>query len=393
MASCGTTPALVHYEPHPMTQRARLMLVSEQDEMATAAEAFELLKQMHGPKLIHPSHPIVKSTQRIVDRLVAVVGKNLREWELFVIDDPNTVNAMVLANGKIFVFTGLLNALWAMDNQYQQQQLKPSNSSTSWFQATLNFLWSLPLFPPTSDTQYIESHPIYIDSLAAVLAHEMAHVLSRHSAEDMGTTQLFQIFQDAIHATLYIFSINLPFLGDVVGRSVDVAAPYLSTLPYSRLMEIEADVIGIFLMAVAGYNPQRASQFWQHLASQDLANSPTHPFAEFTSTHPSHTHRAIELAKHEPAASEIYKAHKRIEDALKLNLARAKNSGNTGKRVKSELEHLNHGMYEVLGEFIGGKDTFWYARRDFDKVFIERSLRIVEEVRKEEEEASRTNAT
>ncbi|ORY39927.1 hypothetical protein BCR33DRAFT_853054 [Rhizoclosmatium globosum] len=314
-----------------MTQRARLMLISEQDEMATAAEAFELLKQMHGPKLIHPSHPIVKSTQRIVDRLVAVVGKDLREWELFVIDDPNTVNAM---------------------------QLKPSNSSTSWFQATLNFFWSL---------RSSHQHPIpsTLNHIQSTLIRWPQYLL----------TKWLTCFQDILlriweqhncfkssrcnSRTLYIFSINLPFLGDVVGRSVDVAAPYLSTLPYSRLMEIEADVIGIFLMAVAGYNPQRASQFWQHLASQDLANSPTHPFAEFTSTHPSHTHRAIELAKHEPAASEIYKAHKRIEDALKLNLARAKNS--------------------VLGEFIGGKDTFWYARRDFDKVFIERSLRIVEE--------------
>ncbi|KAJ3088741.1 hypothetical protein HK100_007951 [Physocladia obscura] len=203
-------------------------------------------------------------------------------------------------------------------------------------------------------------------------------------------------------------------VADLSGRAVDIAAPYLSTLPYSRLMEIEADVIGLFLMAVAGYNPDRASEFWTYLATIETKNSDPSSslFTEFISTHPSHEHRAHELAKHEPAAREIYRVHKRIEDALRIKLARERqlsslqpsrsgksiasagtttNNNNNGdsnnnifgtgtSKSTTELDRVNHGMYEVLQEFAESHDVFWYARQDFDVKFVEKEKSIVEEI-------------
>ncbi|KAI9341119.1 peptidase family M48-domain-containing protein [Obelidium mucronatum] len=268
--------------------------------------------------------------------------------------------------------------------------------------------WTV-LFSSERDRR-IPRNSVFTDTLAAVLAHEMAHVLSRHSAEDMGVSQFFQLFLDAAHSILYTLNVNMPFLADLSGRAVDAAAPYLSTLPYSRLMEIEADVVGLFLMSVAGFNPQRASEFWKFLAKTDERQ---HQFAEFMSTHPSHQHRAIELAKHEAAAFEIYRAHKRIEDALKLLLARLKKENNSAynelaimstantttttvdsllqlsrkqHKVESELDHLNHAMYHVLQQFVQSHDTFWYARKDFDAHFVEESLKIVDEMEKKQQQ-------
>ncbi|KAJ3064353.1 hypothetical protein HDU98_012222 [Podochytrium sp. JEL0797] len=381
-----TVTIAIHVEPHPMTQRRRLMFVDEVEEMQNAEIAYaELMSQYQG-KLLPPSHPLYKRTKAITDRLISVVGKDLRPWQLMVVDDPSVVNAMVLPNGKIFVFTGLMQAVWALEAEHQQKEaeLHPKGF--------LERLWSVSktLFSPPSAAR---DHPYFTDTLAAVLAHEIAHVLSRHTAEDMGVTQFFQLFTDLAHSVLYTLSLNLPMLSDIGGRALDGAAPYFSTLPYSRLMEMEADVIGLFLMAVAGYNPERASEFWTHLSTTDPTTTSASPaFMEFLSSHPSHTHRAQELAKHEPAALKIYHAHHRIEAALHDSLAQSRHNVRGASRgiqalfsgrEESEMDVVNRAMGAVVTRFAAGGsegDVFWYAREGVDGRFVEESLRVVEEV-------------
>ncbi|KAJ3014776.1 UNVERIFIED_CONTAM: metalloendopeptidase [Siphonaria sp. JEL0065] len=355
-----------------MTQRTRLMLVDEDEEREAADKAWIQIFEKYKSNLIPKDNPVYVKTFEIVHRLISVVGP-IRDWDLLLINDPSCVNAMVLANGKILVFKGLLDALWQMDQEYSAKSPPLWKREKTFAERLFSLDFSF-----TSSEKHYDQHPLFTDTLAAVLAHEMAHVLSRHSAEDMGVSQFFQLFQDAAHSLLYTLSLNLPFLADVSGRAVDAAAPYLSTLPYSRLMEIEAD---------AGYNPQRASEFWKYLAKQvdpntfSPATTTSTTFSEFMSTHPSHAHRAQELSKHEPAAYEIYRAHKRIEAALKLNLARIKETNKkheVARKLETDLDHVNHAMYEVLQQFVKGHDAFWYARGDFDQVFVEESLKIVD---------------
>ncbi|KAJ3202093.1 hypothetical protein HDU82_007609 [Entophlyctis luteolus] len=373
------TVLFVHIEVHPMTQRSRLMLIPEEEELRMADESFAEMIALYGHNRLHQSHPWYKRCKSVVDRLVTVVGRDLRQWELVVIDDLSIVNAMVLPNGKIFVFTGILDAIWQMNRQGDEI---PSQDRPFSFLSTLQkVLFGIFYTPRDSE----EKTSRFTDTLAAVLAHEMAHVLSRHSAEDLG------IFIDLAHSILYTLNVNLPVFADITGRAVDVAAPYLSTLPYSRLMEIEADVVGLFLMAVSGYNPQRAVEFWKYLADMNPQSKTS--FSEFTSSHPSHEHRAVELLKHESAALEIYRAHQRIEDALRIKLRREQEQSSSilGPLVRmsteddtkssiSELDRVNHGMFEVLQEFSHVHDVFWYARRDFDKTFVEREKDIVEKM-------------
>ncbi|KAI8609544.1 peptidase family M48-domain-containing protein [Chytriomyces sp. MP71] len=296
-----------------MTQRTRLMLVDVETERRRAEESCAAMLARHADALLGPEHPLAREAQGILDALVNVVGAGAaREWTLRVVQEEGVANACVLADGSVWIFTGLLRSLYQMENPHLSME-EADKAFQAWIQHDLA--------AQSSCTNVQAPGVIFSDTLAAVLAHEIAHVLSRHSAEDYGLSQLFQVLSDAFHGLLYTVSLNLPLLSDVAGRGVDAVAPYLSTLPYSRLMEMEADVVGLFLMAVAGYNPGRAIELWKYLAMQQHQQKGA-AFLEFTSSHPSHERRASELMKHYGAAMEIYHAHKRIEDALRMHLKR-----------------------------------------------------------------------
>ncbi|KAI8805325.1 peptidase family M48-domain-containing protein, partial [Cladochytrium replicatum] len=200
-------------ERHPITQRARFMFVDETSELDLSEEALQATLKTHVNRFLPPTHPTFHRVLNVSENFVRVIGP-VRDWELFVVDDPFTVNAFVLPAGKIFVFTGLINRV-------------PSD-----------------------------------EHLAAIIGHEISHVLSRHSAETVGATLLFNVFFDFIHAILYSMSVNLPMISDLAGRSVNATSQLISNLPYSRMCEAEADAIGIYLMALAGYNPEKAVEVW-----------------------------------------------------------------------------------------------------------------------------------
>jgi len=73
-------------------------------------------------------------------------------------------------------------------------------------------------------------------------------------------------------------------------------------LPYSRTHESEADRLGLIFMALAGYNPNVAIEFWQRMAELNKAKPP-----EFLSTHPSDKTRIENLKKFLPEAIQYYK--------------------------------------------------------------------------------------
>jgi predicted Zn-dependent protease len=75
-------------------------------------------------------------------------------------------------------------------------------------------------------------------------------------------------------------------------------------LPYSRLQETEADRLGLTFMAMAGYDPHKAVEFWQRMASQKEGGAPP----EFLSTHPSDVTRIQKLEQLIPEAMQYYRA-------------------------------------------------------------------------------------
>ena len=89
----------------------------------------------------------------------------------------------------------------------------------------------------------------------------------------------------------------------IVLTAYGAGAQYGAILPYSRKHELEADHIGIMLMAKAGYDPSEAPKFWERFAGQKDGATPM----EFLSTHPSDARRSAALRDLLPEAMELYK--------------------------------------------------------------------------------------
>ncbi len=87
-------------------------------------------------------------------------------------------------------------------------------------------------------------------------------------------------------------------------------------LKYSRKHESEADHIGLFLMAAAGFDPEESVRFWERM--QKISSASRQP--EFLSTHPSHESRIRDLIKWMPNALQLYKESGNRDRPAKLQV-------------------------------------------------------------------------
>jgi predicted Zn-dependent protease len=119
--------------------------------------------------------------------------------------------------------------------------------------------------------------------LAAVMAHEVGHVLARHSNERASQTALRNIGLAAAQQA---------GVSDGALQLIDFGANLGFFLPFSRVQESEADELGILLMARAGFDPQESINLWNNMAAAGGARPP-----EFLSTHPSPDTRIADLSR------------------------------------------------------------------------------------------------
>ncbi len=134
------------------------------------------------------------------------------------------------------------------------------------------------------------------DQLAAVIGHEIGHVLSRHSNERASHQMMASRTMGLIQQTGMVQD---PTLLGLLG----LGAEYGILMPYSRTQESEADIIGLDLMAKAGFDPRQSVALWQKMEQASKGREPV----EFMSTHPSHSTRIQELQQRIPQAMNLYK--------------------------------------------------------------------------------------
>lgn len=124
------------------------------------------------------------------------------------------------------------------------------------------------------------------DQLAAVIGHEVGHVVARHAAERYSSSALASVGVEVARGVAGDY-------GSQAGTAAGVFAQYGALLPFSRRDELEADRLGVDYLQAAGYRPSEAVALWRLMSQDRQAGLP-----EFASTHPSDATRIQALERY-----------------------------------------------------------------------------------------------
>ena len=232
-------------------QRSQLLLIPSGVLNAQAAKGYQKLSaDAQQKKKLNTNQALTQRVRRIGQDLIAHVdvfrpdAKNW-DWEINVFDSDQ-INAFCAPGGKIGVYTGIIEKLHLTD-----------------------------------------------DELAAIMGHEIAHALREHSREQASQKAVSGILASVVSSA-----------AGVPDELIDTGSEMLVHLPNSRAMELESDVIGLELMARAGYDPRHASSVWKKM--QQVSSGNQGP--AFLSTHPAGADRIKELDAHVPKVLPLYEA-------------------------------------------------------------------------------------
>jgi metalloendopeptidase OMA1, mitochondrial len=242
IVAAGGTFYVMNLETVPITGRRRFNVLSPKAEKQMAGDYQDILRQYKG-KILPENHPYTQLVAKVVERLLPSTGGLAGdEWRVFVIDDPQQMNAFVIPGGKVFVFSGIL--------------------------------------------------PIAQDEagLAAVMAHEIAHNVAHHVAEKVSGSFVYMAFT-------FAGSLVLGIDANLANSITQLAL----ALPNSRTLESEADHIGVLMMAQSCYDPEAAVGLWKRMHEAEKSAPP-----QFLSTHPSSEGRMRRIEGWLPQAREKY---------------------------------------------------------------------------------------
>jgi metalloendopeptidase OMA1, mitochondrial len=212
-------------------------------------------EKMKSQKRLSQNSTQLAAVDRVARRLMPVVPMQNARWE-FVLFEDGTPNAFALPGGKVGVNSGIFKVA-------------------------------------KTDAE-----------LAAVIGHELAHVVAGHSGERMSTGILGAA--GAIGVGLLLGQSGASDAQRVLGTGVTSAAVGVGMLKFSRSQELEADRLGALYMARAGYDPRDSIRLWQNFAAYSAAQGAGRR-PEFLSTHPLDSTRIANLEGFMPRALAEYR--------------------------------------------------------------------------------------
>lgn len=235
------------------TGRSKVAFMSPDELNKMGASSFEEMKEK---EKISTDKKLTAYVQCVANAIIPHVPKTAHngEWEL-VLFDSEQINAFALPGGKIGVYSEILNV--AKDK----------------------------------------------DQLAAIIGHEIAHVIEGHSNERLSSNQLSQIGLMVTGAL--IESQDVSYKNELMA-GLGLGVQYGILLPYGRSHESEADIVGQNLMAQAGFDPKASIALWKNMAIASGGKQPP----EFLSTHPSNSTRIAQLEKNLVHSQPLYQAQK-----------------------------------------------------------------------------------
>jgi predicted Zn-dependent protease len=278
LSSCATTNIA------PIGNQDALKL--QEDERRIWSRSKEEQKRLNQSNLLYDDPALTAYVNEVARNLVPrdVQGKGL-SIEVKIIKNP-LLNAFAYPNGVIYVHTGILAK---MDNEAQ---------------------------------------------LSTLLGHEMTHITHRHAVQQFRTVKN----TTAVLATIQMVSVPFGVYGSLANVLGTVGA-MASVTGYSQELETEADVVGMDVMAAAGYDPQETPKLFIYLKSDLEKNKVEEPF--FFGSHPRLQER---IKNFEKLSESTYAGKTGVKGAERFNLLI------TGLLLDNAMMDLDMGRYSSAFE-------------------------------------------
>ncbi|KAF9975584.1 hypothetical protein BGZ73_000700 [Actinomortierella ambigua] len=159
------------------------------------------------------------------------------------------------------------------------------------------------------------------DLLAAVIAHEVAHVIQRHTMETHGRETIMLFLADLLRSALWTVSIPLgPWFNSWIDQTTESLLHFTASGPLHQAIEVEADTVSLSLMAMAGYDPIHAVQFWEGMSEIERMTMEredsveVHKWTDWMYDHPPSAERAKYLKEKVVVARELWERVLHLRD-------------------------------------------------------------------------------
>ena len=232
---------------NPITEENQYVAITPEQEIALGLQAApEMAREFGG---LDPDPSQQAYVDKVCEMLIQNSNAKNTDWpfECHLLADDQTINAFALPGGQVFITSALFNQL---------------------------------------ETE---------GQLAGVLAHEIGHVVARHSAQQIAKAQLTQGLTGAVVIASYDpqdpNSRSAAYMAQIVGQLVN--------MKYGRDDELQSDRLGVEFMSEAGYDPRALLRVMEILAASTEGARPP----EFFSTHPNPDNR---IARIQEAIDEVF---------------------------------------------------------------------------------------
>lgn len=278
----------------PLTGRRQINLVSDAQVVAVSEQQYRSFISQ-APKSRDMAQ--TERTREMGKRIASATERYLRSightediryfrWEFNLIAS-NQVNAFCMPGGKIVVYEGIL---------------------------------------PVARTD---------DELATVIAHEVAHAVAKHSNERLSQAMLRQYGGQALGQILSGSSAGTQVIGNIL---YNVGGKLIFELPYSRKQEYEADQIGLYLMALAGYDYHNAPNLWVKMASRSGGGNQS----EVISSHPNDQNRIRAIREEIPRVEAFMRSGGKVVPTA---------TPSTSKKVSANKKSKDQGSVPIITHY------------------------------------------
>ena len=278
----------------PLTGRRQINLVSDAQVVAISEQQYRsFISQAPKSRDLAQTERTREMGKRIAsatERYLRSIGhtEDIRyfRWEFNLIAS-NQVNAFCMPGGKIVVYEGIL---------------------------------------PVARTD---------DELATVIAHEVAHAVAKHSNERLSQAMLRQYGGQALGQILSGSSAGTQVIGNIL---YNVGGKFIFELPYSRKQEYEADQIGLYLMALAGYDYHNAPNLWVKMANRSGGGNQS----EVISSHPNDQNRIRAIREEIPRVEAFMRSGGKVVPTA---------TPSTSKKVSANKKSKDQGNVPIITHY------------------------------------------